>query len=587
METHITSLTNLIATSTVSIDYFKMFYTVIGGLGIFLYGMNIFSQVLQSMGSGVIKKFINYVAINRVASVLVGVIITAFVQSSSVSTVMMSSFVNSGLMTLSQGVGFIFGANIGTTITGWIISLNIGKYGLLLIGLGGLPFIFSNNNKVKLIGRLLFCLGLIFFGLELMGNAFRPLRDSEDFKAMMTWFDVSSYWGIIACMLVGCLMTMIIQSSSAMLGITIALASTGNITFPTAAALVLGENIGTTITLWLASLSGARITKQTALAHSTFNIGGCFVAFCIFPIYIKLINHIVPGDPFAVPAIAYSVETADQWRTYGTVISQHIAMVHTLFNVSATLLFLPFINYLVKFVRWAIPDQKQKPTIEETLQYFSHIHTISPTLGVRQVQLVVEQMNKLVFNTLNLTKDFVTGKSTNEATSQAIAEAENEADKIQEEILIFVNRINQSELTPELSRQIQVALHTSDELESITDYCLNIVRHRERFIAQGISLNDRSLNQLGTLMEHTITFYEKVILILNLEVTSNTDINKLWEEYKKLGKENERIKDEHIEQIMQQQYPPQFALTFSELTTAMRRITTHSLNIAEAIEEKK
>lgn len=575
-------ISSLISTSTpaTNIDFFKMFYTVLGGLGIFLYGMNIFSQVLQSMGSNVIKKFINYVAANRIAAAFVGVIVTTFVQSSSVSTVMMSSFVNSGLMTLTQGIGFIFGANIGTTITGWIISLNIGKYGLLLIGIGGLPLLFSSKPKVKLIGRLIFCLGLIFFGLELMGNAFRPLRSCEEFKAMMLWFNVSTPWGILACMGIGCLMTMIVQSSSAMLGITIALASTGNIEFGTAAALVLGENIGTTITLWLASLSGGRLTKQTALAHTTFNICGCTIAFLIFPIYLKFINQIVPGNPYAIPTEAFCQATQSEWKTFGSVVAQHIAMTHTLFNVGATLLFLPFLQYLVKFVNWAIPDHKEKPSIEGNMEYFTHLNNVSPVLAVEQAQLVVDKMVELTEKTLHTTQTFLVSPELQEQLAEEIAKAENKADKIQEEVLVFTHRISQFELTSALSQQIQLLIHTSDELESITDYCLNIVRHKERFSTNGITLRPETLEQLNTFMNHVIAFFRQIHS--QISQGQKIDHTELWKHYRTLTQEDDQIKNNHLAMIRQELYPPRFALTLSEITTALRRICSHTLNIAES-----
>ena len=248
-------------------ETFKIIYTVLGGLGIFFYGMKTMSDALQQAASDVITKVINSLTSNRVLAVTVGVIVTMIVQSSSVTTVMVVGFVNAGLMQLTQAIGVIFGSNIGTTVTGWIISIKVGKYGLLMIGVGIFPALFSKNNKLQNIGRVLFGIGMVFLGLELMSGAFKPLRSNDQFLDMISYFSGQNYGAYFASILTGCLLTVIIQSSSAMLGITIALASSGVISFSTAAALVLGENIGTTITALLASVGTSTNAKRAARAQ--------------------------------------------------------------------------------------------------------------------------------------------------------------------------------------------------------------------------------------------------------------------------------------------------------------------------------
>jgi len=203
-----------------------------------------------------IKNVVNSLTTHRVAAVMVGTLVTMIVQSSSVTTVMVVGFVNAGLMSLVQAIGVIFGANIGTTITGWIISIKVGKYGLLLIGMGIFPALFAKTNKWRQLGRIFFSVGMIFFGLQIMSGAFKPLRSMPEFLDSISYFSGQHYGAYIACVIVGCFLTMIIQSSSAMLGITIAMATSGVITYHTAAALVLGENIGTTVTALLASIGG-------------------------------------------------------------------------------------------------------------------------------------------------------------------------------------------------------------------------------------------------------------------------------------------------------------------------------------------
>ena len=329
------------------IEPFKMGYTAIGGLGVFILGMKYLSDSLQALSGDMIRKAISSVTTNRILAVVVGLFVTTFVQSSSITTVMVVGLVNAGLMELTQAIGVILGANIGTTITGWILAVKVGKYGLLLIALGIFPMLFSKNDRISASAKVFVSLGLIFFGLEIMSGAFKPLRSSEGFMNLMLTLDAKTLLSILGCIAIGCVMTMIIQSSSAMLGITIALATTGAIPLYTAVALVMGENIGTTITAQFAAIGGTVPSRRAAMAHSVFNVLGVVIIISFFSVYVQMIEKFVPGDSGFVNAEG----------TY-PYIAAHIAMAHTFFNVTATLVMLPFLNYLAKLVIKMVPDKK-------------------------------------------------------------------------------------------------------------------------------------------------------------------------------------------------------------------------------------
>ncbi|MCA8944855.1 MAG: Na/Pi cotransporter family protein, partial [Planctomycetes bacterium] len=266
-------------------DWFTLAYTVVGGLGIFLFGMKLLSESLQALASDFIRKLIGWLTNNRAVAMGVGVLLTVIVQSSSVTTVMLVGFINAGLMTLTQAVGVILGANIGTTITGWIIAFKVGKYGLLLVGAGFVPFFFMKSIRWKSIGKVLIALGMVFLGLQFMSGGFKPLSKTNDFQSMLVWFQADSMLSVLACVALGCLLTFIVQSSSAMLAITMSLAAAGQIDYQTAAALVLGENIGTTITMHLAAIGGTIDAKRASYAHIMFNVIGVSVMVIIFPWY--------------------------------------------------------------------------------------------------------------------------------------------------------------------------------------------------------------------------------------------------------------------------------------------------------------
>jgi phosphate:Na+ symporter len=263
-------------------DLVKLVCELVGGLGIFLLGMKNMSEGMQAVAGSSLRRLIALVTNNRIFAVIVGVLVTCIVQSSSVTTVMVVGFVNSGVMGLSQAVGVIMGANIGTTITGWILVLKVGKYGLPLLGAAAFVFLFSKRELWRYWAVAFMGVGMVFFGLEIMKDACKIIKEMPQFEAWFQAFTADNYLGVMKCAMIGCLLTVLVQSSSATLGITISLAFEGIIGYETAAALVLGENVGTTITALLASLAASSPESLTvALAHTTFNIAGIVLLYVL------------------------------------------------------------------------------------------------------------------------------------------------------------------------------------------------------------------------------------------------------------------------------------------------------------------
>jgi len=550
---------------------FKMAYTLLGGLGLFLYGMNTLSQSLQTLGSGFIKRAVNYITANRIFACLAGIIVTFLVQSSSVSTVMMSSFVNAGLMTLTQGVGFIFGANIGTTSTAWLITLQVGKYGLLLIGVGVIPLLFVKSPTAKLVGRLLFAVGLIFFGLQWMSEAFAPLRESQGFVKFMTFFNAKSVASVAGCMLLGCLATVVVQASAATLAITISLAYTGAITYDTAVGLILGENIGTTVTLWLASLSGGRSTKQVALAHTLFNVTGCLIVLFIFRWYIEFIDLLV------VSGSARYRNAAGNYPCVGV----HIAMAHTAFNVCMTIIFLPILNSLVALVRRLIPDEKKPENYEQTLHYFNNLPNFSAVLVLKQAQLVLQHMQNLAAEAVRLAGEVLCTQELDTAKMDRIVEIEDVCDQIQKEILLYLDKIMQQEIGIKDSQSLKTFISCSAELESISDYAANIVKYRMRLEDNHIKLTQESRDLLREIVKQIVSFTAESADWL--ESSEPLNLAPVAARYRAITSLANSVRDKHLEMVRHKEYPPLFALTFSDIMVALRRIKNHTMNLAEAV----
>ncbi|MFZ8933531.1 MAG: Na/Pi cotransporter family protein [Bacteriovoracaceae bacterium] len=439
-------------------EAFKIIYTVLGGLGIFFYGMKAMSESLQNMAGGLIKNIIASLTSHRLVAVTVGTLVTMLVQSSSITTVMVVGFVNAGLMSLTQAIGVIFGANIGTTVTGWIISIKVGKYGLLLIGLGIFPALFGKSNKSKNIGRVLFGIGLIFFGLEIMSNAFKPLRTMPEFLEAISYFSDPNYGSYFACIIVGCILTCIIQSSSAMLGITIALATSGVIQFHTAAALVLGENIGTTITALLASVGGNIHARRAARAHAIFNLLGVVVLFSIFPFYIELVDWIIPGDPNLLNALGEKPN-----------IAVHIATGHTIFNVAASLIFLPFLKPLANLVRKITPSRGGRADKEGHLIALGKHTDLLPAAAMLQAQKELDLFIGIVEKTFKKVRKYIETSKDDLEIMKEINKAETKTDIYQKEITEFIVHLLEKDLSEEQAIEAHRVIKIRDELESSTD----------------------------------------------------------------------------------------------------------------------
>lgn len=333
--------------------FLTLTFSLIGGFGLFMYGLKVFSDGLQESTENTLKDILHKATQNKLLGISLGFLITAIVQSSSAVTVMTVSFVNANILTLSQAINIILGANIGTTVTGWIISLNIDILALPSLGVGSIIVIFgSENRKLRFFGEILMGFGMIFYGLILMKTAFEDIRGSEDFEKLFLIANASTLYGRFLCVMIGMIVTAIIQSSSAALGVTISLASVGLIDYPTAVALILGQNIGTTITAVLATLGASTNARRAALVHCLFNIFGVVYMFFLFPYYIKLVDIIVDfmniGDPNLVVDNKY------------VNISLYIAAAHTIFNIVNVIVFYFLTEKLEKAVCIFIRDKEDE-----------------------------------------------------------------------------------------------------------------------------------------------------------------------------------------------------------------------------------
>ncbi len=548
-------------------EAFSIIYTMLGGLGIFFFGMKFMSDGLQAVAGDVIRKIINSITSNRFMAVGVGLLVTCIVQSSSVTTVMTVGFVNAGLMNLTQAIGVIFGANIGTTITGWIISVKVEKYGLLMVAMGFIPALFSKSNRWQNIGRALLGVGLIFIGLQTMSGAFVPLRSNQAFLDSIAYFSGDHYGSYIASIMMGCLLTMIVQSSSAMLGITMALASTGVIPYSTAICLVMGENIGTTITALLASVGANVNAKRAARAHACFNLFGVIVMLFFVKPYFELIDSLIPLDPrFVAP---------DGSRPY---VSQHIALAHTLFNVSATLIFLPFVNQLANFVTRLTPDKSEKEVPH--LLVLGDPGNMLPAASMAQAESELKKMKEIVARMYKLNREFWSADEYDPKMLAKIIDYERITDNIHKEITVFLCYVMKKPMSHHQSEQLQAMIRISDELESVADYIERLANYRDRFKG-GETLSGESREEFFQFLDEIWNFFH--LVAGGLMNGDELNMSRIEAKSHELQLWADSMREKHLDRISKGTYLPVTALTYSDMVVALRKIRAHSFLMAGAI----
>jgi len=547
-------------------DWFKLFYTVLGGLGVFFFGMKLLSEGLQATSGPLIRKIINSLTTNRFIAVGVGLLVTTIVQSSSVTTVMIVGFVNAGLMSLSQALGVILGSNIGTTITGWIIAIKIGKYSLLLIGLGFIPLLYGRDTALGSWGRTLFALGLVFLGLSTMSGAFKPLRYNEDFLAIMTYFTADSFPSLVATILVGCVLTFIVQSSSAMLGITIALASTGAISFQTALALVMGENIGTTVTALLASIPANSMAKRAAIGHATFNVLGVIILTSIFWTYLEFVEWVIDGK-------------ADLINSEGEKpnIAAHIAAGHTIFNVVNTIVFLPLLPYLTKFVSLLIPIHEKS---KKRLTRLGTADALSPGMAIVQTRMEINRMAILVKEAIAATNDYLNDPGTNRDRRKKVQKYESITDSMHQEVMEFAGDVMQTSLTSEETQKINSLLQISDELESLADYCLKIVKQLRRLEDENTAFDDETTVQLNEMMALVSEAFDHVLD--DVANDQNLSYEKVLRVRDLFNEKADYARKSFLNKVRTKNHKPLYALTIVDIISSLGRTLSHTRKLAEA-----
>ncbi len=555
----------------------QLVFGLLGGLGLFLFGMKIMSEGLQKIAGSRMRKILGALTNNRIVGTLVGIAVTTIIQSSSATTVMVVGFVNAGLMSLVQSIGIILGANIGTTVTAQLIAFKITKYALPAIGIGAGFKLFSKNKKWSYLGEVLLGFGLLFFGLSVMKSAFDPLKTSEEFRQLFLIVGDNHLLGV----LIGAVLTMIVQSSSATIGITIALASSGIISFEASMALILGENIGTTITANLAAIGTNLAARRTALAHFLFNaIGVCYM-LVFFTFFLKFISSITPGDA------DFIIQTQEQAVRLGgdlgdkPFIARHIANTHTMFNIINTIIFLPLVGLLAKLSTMMI--RGREADIEFHLQYLDSRVLNTPPIALAQARSETRRMAKIAQEMVDETLAFL---QDHDLKRIAVLEKKEElTDLLQKEITDFLVSLSQQSITQESSKEVASMMHMVNDLERVGDHCENLWHLCQRKMNQKISFSDIAMAEISEISDATKTFLARIIKALEEKDTGVFDeAHKLEDAVDEL---EERLRNNHIRRLNTGECTVNSGLIFIDMLHNFEKIGDHTYNLAKAVVGKK
>jgi phosphate:Na+ symporter len=547
-----------------SFDLITVLFGLFGGLAIFIYGMNLMGEGLKKAAGERMRRILEVLTGHPVVGVLVGALVTALIQSSSATTVMVVGFVSAKLMTLPQAIGVIMGANIGTTVTAQLIAFKIGHYAYPIAALGFIFYFFFKKKIIKYIGQTVFAFGLLFIGLNIMSDVMEPLAQSDAFASLILQIKNIPVLGLLA----GTAMTVIIQSSSAVIAVLQNLASTPQspgstmalIDLPTALPILFGSNIGTTITAILASIGASLNAKRAALAHSIFNILGSVIFMFFIPVISRLIQLISPSGPEV------------------HVISRQIANAHTAFNLLNTIIWIPFIFILARIVTFIVRGEEE--SIEKRVLYLDNKVLNNPSIAMDLATRELSRMALLSKKMMASANQAFTKSNLEEA--KKVYEIEETIDMLQYEIVKYLSTmLSQSILTERQSIRLAGLMHVTGDIERIGDHCENIAEFAEIKDEEGIPFSQEAIIEISDAFRKVNKIVDDSIHALH---DGNIDLAKqVIQGENEIDELEASLRSRHLDRLNKGLCNPHAAITFIEMIHNLEKIADHCKNIAEAV----
>lgn len=541
------------------------FFGFIGGMGMFLYGMHIMAEGMQKAAGGRLQKFLGMITNNRLMAVLIGAVITGIIQSSAATTVMVVGFVNGGILTLSQAAGVIMGANIGTTITAWIVSMNqLGDamilttpefYAPLVVGVGALVLVFSMSEKRKMVAEILLGLGLLFLGLKYMSSSINPYTQNPIFSDIFVVLGKNPLLGILA----GAVVTVAIQSSSASVGILQTLSMSGIVNMSSAIFITLGQNIGTCITALLSSIGGSRTAKRAAVIHLLFNVIGAIVFGILGFVYFSF----------------------DRKMALSSMSSVEISIFHTLFNATMTILLFPFAEVLVKLSGLIVKEDKKSAKAKEdeeevTLKHLDIRIFSSPALALETVSMEVVHMGEIAFENVNRAIDAVISGS--EESVQKVLKAEKTINKIQEILTEYIIKLDNQVLNEHQKLVLNDLFYTVSDIERIGDHAENIVENADIIKKKNLKFSETAINDLKEIASYvceSVSYAIEARKDMSLEAVRKVNKNEDM-----VDNMEDELREKHIDRLSKGLCQTESGVIFLDIVSNLERISDHATNIA-------
>ena len=550
---------------------------LIGSLALFLYGMKIMSEGLQKFAGDSLRKILTAMTTNRVTGVLTGVLITALIQSSSATTVMVVSFVNAGLLTLTQSIGVIMGANIGTTVTAWIISalgfkVDISAFALPLLAFA-IPLFFSGKSSRKSVGEFIFGFSFLFMGLANLKNNAPDLSANPDMLAFVQNYTDMGFFSILLFLFIGAILTMIVQASAATMAITLIMCANGWIDYHLGVALVLGENIGTTITANLAALTGNTQARRAALAHLMFNLFG--VAWVLIVFY-----------PFT-GAVSWFVTHVMKVTDPAVAVSFKLAAFHTAFNISNTFIMIWFVNVIEKTVCGIIRTKQEDE--EYRLSYITGGMLSTAELSILQAQKEITLFAERTTKMFGMVKELLYEKDENNflKTYSRVEKYENISDRMEIEIANYLTQVAEGRLSSEGKEEIRVLLRAVSEIESIADSCNNLARSIKRRNEFKSVFTEEQNNHIDQMFKLVSSALDRMNAIMHKSDLNPNDINESYNIENEINNYRNQLKARNIEDINNKLYQYQDGVYYMDMVSESEKLGDYVINVVQALIEKK
>lgn len=558
-------------------NYLAIFLKIVGSLALLIYGMKVMSEALQKMAGSQLRSILGTMTTNRFTGMLTGTFITCAVQSSSATTVMTVSFVNAGLLTLAQAISVIMGANIGTTLTAWIMSLGYNVDLTMAVFPAfflGIILIYTKNHRY--VGDFLFGIAFLFFALVLLGDAGKALDLEHNPEAIKFFssFDIHSHLTIITFVLIGTVITCVVQSSAAVMAITIMLCSTGVLPIYLGIALVLGENIGTTATANFAALGANTQARRAAMAHLVFNVFGVLWVLCLFYPFVDFVCHLVGYNP---SGIGYT--TAQKALKLPIV----LAAFHTCFNVTNTAVLIWFIPVIEKVVCWIVKPKKNKDEDDFRLRFIQAGIMKTPELSVLEAQKEIQSFAERIQRMFEMVRDLLEEKNTDNFTKifTRIEKYEGISDNMEIEIANYLNHVSDAHLSDETKSKIRAMLREISEIESIGDSCYNMARTINRKMMSKEDFTEKQYEHIHQMFELT----DDALSQMNIMLTGHredVDANRSFNIENEINNYRSQLKAQNINDVNEHKYTYAIGTMYMDIICECEKLGDYVVNVVEA-----